>query len=103
MYGQVCRRHTVHRPEQRNDAWHAKLALLAYIQLRRHTQACTQNAHASCKAWSSCSTSDLTQIAAQKETPGGMLHALTQLNQVLQDVLGSSFLAAYVAAADSTQ
>ena len=32
-----------------------------------------------------------------------MLHALTQLNQVLQDVLGSSLLAAYVAAANSTQ
>lgn len=67
------------------------------------TEDSMQIAHASHKAWSSCSTSDLTQITAQKKTPSGMLHALTQLHQVLQDVLGSSLLAAYVAAANSTQ
>ena len=88
--------------KQCNDAWRATLALLARTQSKGHAEAYMRNAHASCKTWGSCSTSDLTQIAAQEQAPCGMLHALTQLHQVLQDILSSSLLAAYVAAANST-
>ena len=46
---------------------------------------------------------DLAKIAAQEQTSGGMLHTLAQLHKVLQDVFGSSFLAADVAASNCAQ
>lgn len=46
---------------------------------------------------------NLAKIAAQEKTSGGMLHTLAQLHKVLQNVFGSSFLAADVAASNCAQ